>query len=690
MPRDGPRRGAAAGMNANFIRVLKYTWPYRYRFALSVLCAIFVALFWSLNLSAIYPVLKIIEKNQNLQQWVDSEIEACKKEIKEIENGTQLEQLQAELKMVEQAANHPDPDNVRRRLNRDIAVIEGKLNYNRTWIYRYELLKSQVLRLLPSDRFEQFMWILGAVVICVALKGIFEFFNETLVGSITNGTLYDLRNHCYRQMLHQDVRQVGDAGSPELMARFTNDMEQLGNGIKVLCGKMIAEPLRALGCLIFACYISWQLTLIFALLVPLALITLMKVSRMMRKAARRLLQQMSDIYKILRESLDGFRVVKAFTMEPHERRRFRRATRDYYYRAMRVIHIDAFANPMIELLGVIAIFLALAAGTYLVVSGQTHIFGIQMTSSPLDFASLLQLYALLAAISDPVRKLSSVYTKLQSAEAAANRVFEIFDRAPNVHTNVTGPRVGRLSKQIEFKNVSFSYDANREILANIHLTVKAGETIAIVGPNGCGKSTLLGLLPRFYDPVMGTVLFDGVNVRNAHLRSLRRQIAIVTQDTRLFDDTIFDNIAYGKKDATLIDVAIAAHKTGIHGFILSLPEGYGTMAGDMGSPKFSGGQQQKIALARAIIRNPSVLILDEFTSAADAESEAAIFEDLRSFMKGRTTFIITHRLHTLEIADRIVVMDDGKIVDVGKHAELLSRCDLYQRLCAAQQLRIAA
>lgn len=677
-------------MNTHFIRVLKYAWPYRYRFLFSVACAGLVALLWSLNLSAIYPVLKIIERDQNLQQWVDSEIEGLKKEIREIEESGRLERLQADLKQVEEAENHPDPDNVRRRLNRDIAAIEGKLNYNRTWIYRYELLKSQVLRLMPTDRFEQVMWIVLAVVLCVALKGVFEFFNEVLVGSITNRTLYDLRNHCYRQLLHQDVRQVGEAGSAELMARFTNDMEQLGAGIRVLCGKMIAEPLRALGCLIFACYISWQLTLIFALLVPLAMMTLMKVSRMMRKAARRLLQQMSDIYKILRETLDGYRVVKAFGMEPHERRRFRRATEDYYYRAMRIIHIDAFANPMIELLGVIAIFLALAAGTYLVVSGQTHIFGVRMTATPLDFASLLQLYALLAAISDPVRKLSSVYTKIQSAEAAANRIFEVFDRVPTVKTNPGGPRLPRLRQHIEFRNVSFSYDASREILANIQLTVQAGETIAIVGPNGCGKSTLVGLLPRFYDPVMGAVLFDGVNIRTAHLRSLRRQIALVTQETRLFNDTIFNNIAYGRKDATLIDVAAAAIKADIHDFILTLPDGYETVVGDMASPKFSGGQQQKIALARAILRNPSVLILDEFTSAADAESEAAIFADLRAFFKGRTTFIITHRLHTLEIADRIVVMDNGRIIDVGNHADLLARCELYQRLCAAQQLRLAA
>ena len=428
----------------------------------------------------------------------------------------------------------------------------------------------------------------------------------------------------------------------------------------------------------------------FVLTVPVALVTLMKASRMMRRAAKKLLQQMSDIYRILRESLDGYRVVKAFTMEPYERRRFRRATEEYYHKAMRVILIDSFANPIIELLGVAAIGLALSAGTYLVVTGETSIFGLKMTDQPLGFATLLQLYAFLAAIADPVRKLSSVYTKIQSAEAAANRIYEVFDRTPMVRANALGPRIDAVRREIEFRNVCFSYDPARPILANIHLTVRAGETVAIVGPNGCGKTTLLGLLSRFYDPNHGEVYFDGLNIRTAHLRSLRQRIAVVTQDTRLFDDTIFANIAYGKRGTTRDEAAAAAAIANIHEFIRTLPDGYDTRVGDIGAPKLSGGQQQKIALARAILREPSILVLDEFTSAADAESEASIFQDIRSFVKGRTTFLITHRLHTLEIADRIVVMNEGQIAAVGTHADLMATCELYQRLCSAQQLRIAA
>ncbi len=677
-------------MNQNFLRTLKYSWAYRRRFLASIICAGAVAALWSLNLSAIYPVLKILSTDKNLQQWIDDEIDDLQAKLDDPQRLRRLAELRGHLKAIEGNESHPDRDNMTRKLTGDISTIEADLAHYGTWVYNYQLLKTKVICHLPTDRFETFFWIIVGVVAGVALKGVFEFCQESLVGSVANRTLFDLRNHFFRRVLHHDVRQMGETGTTELMARFTNDTEQLGNGIKVLYGRMVVEPLKALGCLVVACYISWQLTLLFILLVPLALVTLMKASRMMRKAARRMLQQMSDIYKILRETFDGFRVVKAFTMESRERRRFRKATDDYYHRAMRVINIDAIANPVIELLGVIAVGIALSAGTYLVVTGKTHVLGVRMASQPLGFATLLQLYAFLAAIADPVRKLSSVYTKLQGAEAAANRVFELFDRTPTVRANADGPRVGRVSKGVEFRNVCFSYDPARPTLANVHLTVAAGETVAVVGPNGCGKSTLVGLIPRFYDPDHGAVLIDGVNVRGAHLRSLRRQVAIVAQDTRLFDDTILANIAYGRRDATPFEVAAAACKADIHRFIVSLPDGYGTRVGDMGAPKLSGGQQQKIALARAILRDPSVLILDEFTSAADAESESVIFQDIREFVKGRTTFLITHRLHTLEIADRIVVMNEGQIIAVGRHADLLATCDLYQRLCSAQQLRIAA
>ncbi|MGL4421731.1 MAG: ABC transporter ATP-binding protein, partial [Gemmataceae bacterium] len=458
---------------------------------------------------------------------------------------------------------------------------------------------------------------------------------------------------------------------------------QLGQGMKTLYGRMVVEPLKAIGCVVAACFISWQLTLVFLILVPLALITLTKLSRMMRRAARKLLERMSDIYKILHESIDGAKVVKAFTMEPYERGRFRKATQDYYDKAMRVIQIDSFAGPMVELFGVFALGVALCGGAYLVLEGQRRIAGLNMSSEPLTFASLLMLYAYLAAVADPVRKLSSVYTKIQAGAVAAERIFQVYDLPPKIHSNAHVMPMPRHSKTIEFRNVSFSYTPGAETLSGISLSVKAGETIAFVGPNGCGKSTLLGLLPRFYEPDHGSVLVDGVDLRATNLRSLRKQLGLVSQDTILFDDSIYNNIAYSKPGATDDEIYAAAKQAYAHEFIETLPKGYQTPVGDMGS-KLSGGQKQRIALARAILRNPSILILDEFTSQTDAESESKIHLALREFVRGRTTFLITHRLSTLDIASRIVVMDAGKIIAVGTHTQLMAVCPLYQRLYESQ------
>ena len=685
----------------NFRRSMWFSWPYRRRLAGSILCALFVAVLWSVNLSAIFPVLKILGTKKNLQQWVDEEI--ARHQDERDKRKAEVEKLNQALLDLEKAeppgrekVSPAEREKLQRGYTASLAIKTEELNYHTDWDYRYQWLRAKVVRHMPADPFDTFLWIMAAVLACVVVKGVFEFFQESLVGQVTNGTLFDLRNAFFRRVVRQDVRQLQAAGTADLMSRFTTDTEQVGQGLKVLYGRVIAEPLKALACLVAACAISWQLTLLFVVIVPLSLYVLTKASKAMRKAARRVLERMSAMYKILREALDSVRVVKGFTREAHERRRFRAANLEFYRKAMRLVNLDAFTNPAIEVLVILAVSLALSAGVYMVVTGNTHIgvgeLRIRMCAQPMSFETLLQFYVFLAAIADPVRKLSSVYAKLQAAEAASCRIFEVYDREPTVDGNPEGPRLTGVRKRIEFRHVCFSYNpaAESPTLDNVSFAVKAGETVAVVGGNGCGKTTLLALLPRFFDPDSGSVLIDGVNLRTAHLRSLRKLTGVVTQDTQLFDDTVFANIAYGKPGATMEEVVEAAKKARAHAFIEKKEKGYDELMGVSGS-NFSGGERQKVALARAILRDPSILILDEFTSAIDAPSEADIHEAIKEFVKGRTTFLITHKLHTVpEIADRVVMMESGKVLDVGTHAELIARCDAYRRLFESTQVWKAA
>jgi ATP-binding cassette subfamily B protein/subfamily B ATP-binding cassette protein MsbA len=671
----------------NFLRGLRWTWPYRGRLILSFVFALLAAVLWSLNLSAIYPVLVVLENGKSWPEQVSIAIDDLQRRYDE--ESTKLEHYRKELKAVETWPEGRPRATREHELARSIASTESKASWLSRRIYWQQVLRTTLTRVMPEGRFAGLAWIFGVLIIAVALKGVFEFFQESLVGSATNLTMHDLRCRYFRNAVHLDVGQFTDTGTSSLMTQFTTDMEMLAAGIKTLYGRVVAEPLRAIACIVAASLISWQLTLLFLVLVPAAIVILTKVGRMMKRASRRLLERMSDLHGILQETFRGIRIVKGFTAEAYERYRFRVASREYSRRSMQLINLDALTSPVIELLGIGAVTAALLAGAYIVLERKTDLFGIKMCSEPLDVPTLLQLYVMLAAIADPVRKLSSVYAKLQTGAAAADRIFAGIDLRPKVCANGRAEAMPTLEGDVEFRDVCFSYEPGRPTLAHINLSVKAGEKIAVVGQNGCGKSTLVALLPRFFEPDYGTVAIDGIDVRSAHLHSLRRQIGLVSQDTYLFNDTIANNIGYGRKRPSQAAIEAAAQQAFAHDFVLKLPQGYATRIGEAGA-KLSGGQRQRIALARAILRDPAILILDEFTSQIDPESEGLIHQALRQFAQNRTTFIITHRPKTVEIADRIVVMDSGRIEGVGTHAELMKSCAAYQRLFESHfQRRVA-
>jgi ABC-type multidrug transport system fused ATPase/permease subunit len=552
-----------------------------------------------------------------------------------------------------------------------------------TWLGRYTWVQPHVERLLPHKGFQTLLLLLGMVMTGVAIKGVFLFLQEVLVADVMQLTLFRLRNEFFRRTMALDLSCFGDQGSSELMSRFTNDMDSLGQGLNTLFSKVIREPLRVMSCLSIAMWLNWRLTCLALVLVPVSALTSRRAGQLMKRAVRRSLESMSTIYKILQESFQGVMVVKAFTMERRERRRFFLETKSLYKKSVRVAKIDALSDPVLELLALSTVSIALLAGSYLVLNDTIFLdlgfMKLQLASHRMAIEDLLYLYATLAGISDPVRKLANVHSRIQRAAAAADRICALMDRRPVVAEKPTAPRLTRHHAQVEFEDVQFGYNGRETVLRGVDLKVRHGETIAVVGPNGCGKSTLMSLIPRFWDVQQGTIRIDGHDIRDVQLRSLRSQIGMVIQDTILFEDTIANNIAYGRLHATRDEIIAASKRAYADEFIATLPQGYDTVIGERGLG-LSGGQRQRIALARAMLRDPAILILDEATSAADIQAEALLRKAIEEFARNRTTFLITHSLGSLQFADRIALMNSGRIEAIGTDSELRRSSPLYGKL----------
>jgi len=654
----------------NFLRSVRLSLRFRWTILGIAISSVLVAFFWGANVTAVYPFVEAVFRGDSMPQWVDHQIQATNERIG---------RLEAELAHLRQEREHA-PTAARGRLDAQVDYAASRLDAERRALAGVQRLAPYIRRYLPSDTFRTLIFVVTFIMVSTLLKGVFLTAQTVLVARLSNQMAVRLRRECYRQTLDMDLAGFEQGRTGDLMSRFTCDINAISTALRSLFGVSLLEPLKMLSCLAGAAFISWRLLLFSLLVTPLPFILMYRLARSIKRANRRVLEESAVFYNRLAQTFTAVQIVKAFATERWERGRLRVELLRSYRKAMRVASLDSLTRVNTEILGVGVICLAILAGGYLVLNQETHLLGLKMTDRPLSFGALIVFYGFLIGTSDPARKLSSVVANIQAGAAAADRVYVMLDRKPAICDPRVPARLPAANRDIEFRSVHFSYKPAETVLQGIDLRITFGETLAIVGPNGCGKSTLAKLLLRFYDPLQGSIQLGGIDTRQLRLRELRGQIGTVTQQTWLFDDTVLNNIRYGRPHATSAEVIAAAKRAHAHHFITNvLPEGYDTQIGEAGG-RLSGGQRQRIALARAILCDPPILILDEATSQIDPESEHLTHQALSEFKTGRTIILITHRLASLGLADRILVMDKGRICDLGRHDELLERCDLYRRL----------
>jgi ATP-binding cassette, subfamily B, bacterial MsbA len=526
--------------------------------------------------------------------------------------------------------------------------------------------KPAIDDIFVSKNIAALQWIPFAVVAIFLFKGLANYGQNILMSFIGLRIVTDLRNKLYEQIQKQSLSFFAEHPTGLLMSRITNDVQAVQTASSEAITALVKDSFMLLSLVGVIFYTDWKLAFIAIVVFPLAVYPIAMFGKKMRKVTTSSQITMGTLSSLLQETISGTRIVKAFSMEKYENKRFAAENERLFKYNMKAVSVNAMSSPFMDFLGGLGIAAVIAYGGYNVVQGH---------STPGTFFSFI---AALLMLYEPVKRLTNVNNTINQGIAGAERIFNIIDLVPDIEDKPDAMILPPIARSIDIENVTFCY-ADTPVLKNINLSIRAGEVVAFVGMSGGGKTSLANLIPRFYDVSEGRVLIDGHDIRHVTLQSLRRQIAIVTQQTILFNDTVKNNIAYGDIQRTEEEIFNAARAANAHDFIVKLPNGYDANIGELGT-KLSGGEKQRISIARALLKDAPILILDEATSSLDTEAEIEVQDALDNLMKGRTTLVIAHRLSTIRNADRIIALVSGKIVEEGNHEALMAKKGEYYRL----------
>lgn len=544
-----------------------------------------------------------------------------------------------------------------------VAVFQSALMY---------LIKPAIDEIFKAKNVKLILPIVAGILVASFFKFIFSYFQSYILSWIGQRVIKDIRDEMYRKLINLSMPYFIKSSTGKLISRLTYDVSLIQMAIVMIPRNTLRDGLQMFFYLGILFYLNWKWTLAAIVAFPLISVVITTIGRKIRRRSKRVQALTADIYSLLQEKITGIKLIKSSTTEQYENEVMEKQSQSYFDILMSLTKADVLQAPLVEFLAVFGIGIVIVWG------------GTEVISGAVTQGTFIAFVAIVMSMYKPAKSLTNVNTDIQTAISAAERIFEIIDAKPTIVESPDAKEMPKFSNEIKYENISFEYNADKTVLKDISLSIRKGETIALVGPSGSGKTTFASLLPRFFDTTAGRITIDGEDIKRFTLKSLRRQMGIVTQETILFNDTVANNISYGMPDAGRENVEESAKKGNAHDFIMKLPAQYDTIIGEKGV-MLSGGERQRLAIARVILRDPQILILDEATSALDSESEILVQGAIAELMKGKTTIAIAHRLSTVKSADKILVIDRQRIVDSGKHSELLEKSALYRQLYELQQ-----